>query len=158
MFVCQDAPKGQEHDGHPGTRFRRYGDHGARGATASVDLDQVARIHGEAARAFRSFSFDRPVLNSLPAFDSGLPFCRSRSVRRVSVEPVPPEMTPLYFASAGSETPEGALLVVTRARSIADVSIPADPELAKRFGVRCAPTFVRPVSPTEVELTEGGRP
>src|SRR5262245_15223736 len=133
-------------------------DHGIRGDSKSVDLEQVARIHEEAGRAFRSFSFDRPESTFLPAFDSGLPFCRSRTVRRARVEPLPPEMKPLYFASAGSEPPEGALLVVTRARSIADVSIPADPELAARFGVRCAPTLVRPVSATEVELTEGGRP
>ena len=133
-------------------------DHGVRGASTSVDLGQVARIHEEAARSFRSFSFDHPVSTSLPPFDSGLPFCRSRTVRRTRVWTLPPEMKPLYFASAGSEPPEGALLVVTRARSIADVSIPADPELAARFGVRCAPTLVRPVGANEVELTEGGRP
>ncbi|HKS17032.1 MAG TPA: hypothetical protein VJU16_06950 [Planctomycetota bacterium] len=133
-------------------------DHGVRGASTAVDLNEVARIYEETKRAFRSFSFDRPVPHALPGFDSGLPFCRSRTVRRARIESLPPEMKPLYFAPAGSETPEGALLVVTRARSIADVSIPADPELARRFGVRCSPTFVRPVSATEVELTEGGRP
>jgi hypothetical protein len=67
-------------------------------------------------------------------------------------------MKPLYFAPAGSRVPEGALHVVTRARSIAEVSLPADRELTARFGVRCAPTFVLAVSATEVELTEGGNP
>jgi len=133
-------------------------DHGTRGASRSIDLEAVARIHAEAVRAFNAFYFDRPGFISLPGFDSGLPNCRARATRRVRVEPLPPEMKPLYFAPAGTVVPGDALLVVTRARSVADVSIPADPELAARFGVRCAPTFVRPVSPAEVELTEGGTP
>ena len=133
-------------------------DHGTRGASRPVDLEAVARIHAEAARAFDSHRFDRPASVSLPAFDAGLPYCRMRATRRVRVEPLPPEMKSLLFAPAGTETPADAILVVTRARSMADISIPADPELAARFGVRCAPTFVRPLSATEVELTEGGTP
>ncbi len=133
-------------------------DHGIRGASRPVDLKAVALVHREAARAFDSFAFDRPGPATRPAFDSGLPYCRSRTTRRVRVETLPPEMKPLYFALAGSATPPGAILVVTRARSIAEVSIPADPELVARFGVRCAPTHVRPVSSTEVELAEGESP
>ena len=133
-------------------------DHGIRGASRQVDLEAVSRIHAEAARAFDAFTFDRPGSVSWARFDSGLPQCRMRATRRVRVEPLPPEMKPLFFAPAGAETPADAILVVTRARTISDISIPADPEMAARFGVRCAPTFVRPLSPTEVELTEGGTP
>lgn len=133
-------------------------DHGTRGASRPIDLRAVARIHAAAARAVDSFSYDRPVPILLPGFDSGLPSCRTRTTRRVRVEPFPPEMKPLYFAPAGAEVPVGSMLVITRARSIAEVPLPADPELASRFGVRCAPTHVRPVSETEVELTEGGAP
>lgn len=133
-------------------------DHGTRGAHRAVDLEAIARIHAEAARAFGAFAFDRSDSVSWARFDSGLPQCRLRATRRVRVEPLPPEMKPLFFAPAGTETPADAILVVTRARSIADMSIPADKELSARFGVRCAPTHVRPLSPTEVELTEGGTP
>ena len=133
-------------------------DHGTRGASRPVDLKEVSRVHAEAARAFDTYRFDRPGSVTMPGFDSGLPHCRARTTRRVRVESLPPELKPLYFAPAGTNAPDGALLVVTRARSVADVTIPADPELAARFGVRCAPTHVRPVSPTEVELTEGGAP
>lgn len=133
-------------------------DHGNRGACRPVDLKAVALVHREAARVFDSFAFDRPGPTARQGFDSGLPYCRARGTRRIRVETLPPEIQPLYFAPAGSATPPGAILVVTRARSIADVSIPADPELAARFGVRCAPTHVRPVSSTEVDLAEGESP
>ena len=130
-------------------------DHGTRGATRPVDLKEIARLHEETVRAFNSFSFLRPDPLPASAFDSGLPSCRSRTVRRVRVEPFPSELSALYFGAAGSESPPDAIHVVTRARSRADASIPADPELVARFGVRCAPTLVRPVSATEVELSEG---
>lgn len=121
-------------------------DHGSRGATRPVDLKEVARIHEEVVRAFDSFSLLRPTSFSLPSFEPGLPSCRSNNVRRVRVEPLPAELSLLYFGATGSKPPPGALHVVT-----------ADPELVARLGVRCAPTAVRRVSDTEVELTEGGR-
>ena len=133
-------------------------DHGSRGAAHPVDLKAVARLHSELAREFDQFVSPPPGRFSIPAFDSGLPACRSRSTRRVKVDPLPSEMKPLYFAPAGGAVPADALLVVTRARSVLDVSLPADRELAARFGVRCAPTFVRPVASGQVELTEGGTP
>jgi hypothetical protein len=133
-------------------------DHGVRGSTSPVDLREVARLHAETARAFDSMSFARSGVFTLPPFDSRLPSCRGRTVRRVRVALLPPEMKPLYFASAGSAAPGDALLVATRARSLADVSVPADPELVERFGVRCSPTLVRPVGTTEVELVEGESP
>jgi hypothetical protein len=133
-------------------------DHGSRGDSRTVDLKSVARLHAELAREVDAFAVPPPERTSIPAFDSGLPACRARSTRRVRVDPLPSEMKPLYFAPAGSAVPADTLLVVTRARSILEVSIPADRELAARFGVRCAPTFVRPVTPAEVELTEGGHP
>lgn len=133
-------------------------DHGSRGASNPVDLKTVARLHAELTRDFEAFVSPPPERSPIPAFDSGLPACRARSTRRVRVEPLPPEMKPLHFAPAGSRIPPDALLVVTRARSIVEVALPADPELAARFGVRCSPTFVRPLTATEVELTEGGTP
>lgn len=131
-------------------------DHGSRGAARPVDLKEVARIHGELRKAFHSFAFDPKVPFSVPSFESGLPACRSRATRRTRVEPLPSGMKPLYFAPAGIDVPPDAIHIVTRARSLAEVSVPADPELTARFGIRCSPTLVRPVSPTEVELEEGG--
>lgn len=133
-------------------------DHGSRGATRPVDLKEVERLHQEAARAFESLSFPSAPDFSWPSFDSGLPACRSRAVRRLRVETLPPEMKPLLFAPAGSETPSEVIRVATRARSIAEASIPADKELAARFGVRCWPSLVRPVTSSEVEITEGWTP
>jgi hypothetical protein len=133
-------------------------DHGSRGASRPVDLAAVARLHSELAREAGSFASPPPEGGSIPGFDSGLPSCRARTTRRMRVESLPPDMKPLYFAPAGRRVPEGALHVVTRARSLADVSLPADRELSARFGVRCAPTLVLPVTATTVELTEGGSP
>ena len=133
-------------------------DHGSRGASRPVDLAAVARVHADLAREFAALSSPRPETFDLPGFDSGLPSCRKRSTRKARVEPLPPEMKPLWFAPADSPGPPPALHVVTRSRSLAGVSIPADRELCARFAVRCAPTFVRPVTATEVELTEGGAP
>src|SRR5262245_49404765 len=110
------------------------------------------------SRTFDSLSISRPPPFAYPAFDSGLPACRSRATRRMRVDELPPEMKPLYFASEGSDVPPGSLHVTTRSRSIRDVAIPADRELTAHFGVRCAPTLVKPVSPVEVELMEGESP
>jgi hypothetical protein len=129
-------------------------DHGARGASKPVDLASVGRAHVLAARAFTIL-----VEGAAPApparFDSGLPHCRSRAIRRVRVDRLPEGMKPLHFAPAGTPPPEGALPVATSARSISETLLPAGSELAARFGVRCAPTLVKPVSREEVELVEG---
>jgi hypothetical protein len=133
-------------------------DHGSRGPSRPIDLREVERIHDEMRRAFDSLGAVRGDDFKLPSFDSGLPSCRARSVRRVRVEPLPPEMKPLYFAPAGHEAPGDALLVATQARSVADAALLADKELAARFGVRCSPSFVRLLTPSEIEITEGGAP
>jgi hypothetical protein len=133
-------------------------DHGSRGASRPIDLREVARLHEEASRAFDSLSAVRAESFSFPPFDSGLPSCRARAVRRMRVEPLPLEMKPLYFAPAGSEPPDDAFLVATKARSVAETSLVADKELAARFGVRCSPSFVRLLAATEIEITEGGAP
>lgn len=130
-------------------------DHGSRGPSAPVNLREVERIHAEMAAALDSMSAARPEPFGWPAFESGLPACRAVRTRRHRVDLLPAGMTPLLFAPAGADVPPGALHVVTRARSIRDLPIPADPALAARLGVRCAPTLVRPVSSTEVELAEG---
>ena len=133
-------------------------DHGSRGPTAAIHLKDVARFHQEMSQPLGVLDVERPAGVAWPAFDSGLPACRSRKTRRQVVESLPPGMKPLLFAPAGSGLPPDALLVATRARSLREVSIPADPALAARFGVLCHPTLVRPMSSSEVELTEGERP
>ena len=133
-------------------------DHGTRGPSSPIDLKEVARVHAEMSRAVESFRVERPESLTWPPFESGLPACRIRKSRRHRVAALPPDMKPLLFAPAGSAVPPDALLVATRARSLRDVSIPADPQLAGRFGVACVPTLVRPLSATEVELTEGDGP
>jgi hypothetical protein len=133
-------------------------DHGTRGPSAAIHLKDVARFHDEMSQPLGELGVERPAGVTWPAFDSGLPACRSRKTRRQRVESLPPGMKPLLFAPAGSDVPSDVLLVATRARSLREVSSPADPGLAARLGVLCHPTFVRPVSTTEVELTEGERP
>jgi len=130
-------------------------EHPTRGESRPVDLGAVARVHAQAKRSFEDLQTDRAVPYLSSGFDSGLPACRTRGTRRVRVPPLPAEMKSLLFAPAELSTPPGAILIATRARTVTAVSIPADPELAARFGVRCAPTLVRPVSPEEVELDEG---
>ena len=129
-------------------------DHGTRGAARPVDLREVARLHRDSARAFE-LSVDRPSRVTLPGFDSGLPSCRRRQTRTVRVESLPPDLKPLYFATAGSEIPADSILVATKARSVSDAPLLATTEVAARFGVRCVPTRVRPVGPADVELEEG---
>jgi hypothetical protein len=133
-------------------------DHGTRGASRPVDLRQVARLHAEMTRSFKSLSVRPPATFSFPAFDSGLPACRSRTSRRVRVASLPAEMKPLLFAPEGTRVPPGHVHVTTRARSLKDVSAPADRELVERFGVRCVPTVVRPVRDEEADLIEGETP
>ena len=133
-------------------------DHGSRGVTRPIALREVERLHQETARAFESLSFPSALGLSWPPFNSGLPVCRTRAVRRVHVETLPTGVKPLLFAPVGSEAPPEAIQVATRARSMAEASIPADKELAARFGVRCWPSLVRPVTSSEVEITEGWTP
>jgi len=130
-------------------------EHPTRGESRPLDLGVVGRIHAQVEKSFEDLRQDRAVPYLASAFDSGLPACRTRATRRARVQALPPEMTSLLFAPAETRTPPGAILVATRARIVADISIPADPELAARFGVRCAPTLVRPLGPEEVELVEG---
>jgi len=129
-------------------------DHGVRGASRPVDLAAVARAHARAANAF-ILAVDSAATAPPLRFDSGLPHCRMRSIRRLRIDRLPDGMKPLHFAPAGTPPPAGALPVATSARSIAGASLTAAPELAARFGVRCAPTLVKPLSPEEVELVEG---
>jgi hypothetical protein len=133
-------------------------DHGTRGSFAAIHVKDVARVHREMSQPPGDLGLERPSSVAWPAFDSGLPACRSRRIRRQRVESLPPGMKPLLFAPAGADVPPDAVLVATRARSLREVSIPAGPALAARLGILCQPTLARPVSSTEVELTEGERP
>ena len=129
-------------------------DHGIRGASRPVDLTAVGRAHALAAKAFILAVENAAAVPSLK-FDSGLPHCRGRSVRRLRVDRLPEGMKTLHFAPAGTPPPEGALPVATSVRSVSEAFLTAAPELAARFGIRCAPTLVKPLSPEEVELVEG---
>ena len=133
-------------------------DHGTRGVSRPVDLRQVARLHDEMARTLKSLNAPSPATFTFPAFDSGLPACRSRSTRRIPVDSLLAEMKPLLFAPEGIRVPPDHLHVTTRARSMKDVGVPADRELVVRFGVRCVPTVVRPVQEDEADLIEGEAP
>ena len=133
-------------------------DHGTRGASRPVDLKQVARIHDEMTRTIKSLEAPAPTTFKFPAFDSGLPSCRSRSIRRIRIAYLPPEMKPLFFAPEGTRVPLDHVHVTTRARSLKDAAVPADRELVERLGVRCVPTVVRPVNEEEAELIEGETP
>jgi hypothetical protein len=133
-------------------------DHGTRGPARPVDLREAARIQDEVVRGFTAPSLPRMSQAPLPSFDSGLPSCRARRTRTVRVASLPPDLKPLYFAPAGTEVPAEAILVASRARTVADAPLLAVREVTERFGIRCAPTWVRRVGPDEVELAEGGGP
>lgn len=132
-------------------------DHGSRGAARPVNFKEMKRVHEEIARAFTAVTVPDASPVTMPGFDSGLPTCRARRSRTMRVDSLPAEMKPLYFAPAGSEVPAGSILVASRARSVADASFLAVPEVIGRLGVRCVPTRVRPAGPGEVEILEGER-
>jgi hypothetical protein len=130
--------------------------HRTRGAARRVSLPEVRRARETlAARLIGSFgeaarlSMDRP-------FDSGLPSCPRRAARR-KLGVVPRELVgkTVAFGPAG-RLPAADFRIVTSARRLADLEADAlaDPVLAERLGVRCAPTLVRFLSEADLELVE----
>jgi len=131
--------------------------HPERGASVPVSLERVARAQeGIAARFARAldaaaaFRADRP-------YDSGLPACPARRIRRVRMS-LPPELVgrSISFAPEGGFAP-AALRVATSARSPLSLGADALAEraLTERLDVRCRPTLARVLSEVELELVEG---
>lgn len=130
--------------------------HPARGETRRISLDRVRKAQEELkVRLAESFgrvdrlSPDRP-------YDSGLPACGAR--RRYTLRTdLPAELAGKTAAFAPAERmPRADVRVATSARTIAsiDADALADEALVRRLGVRCAPTSVRFLSETELELVE----
>lgn len=116
-------------------------EHGARGAARPVDLARVEREYAGFARISAKWAgrLD-PKLALDEPFDSGLPACRAREVRRVRRE-VPAGMVgrTILFGP-----PQDGLVFVTRAGRRRDLlgRLVASPEAVRRFDVRCAPTRI----------------
>jgi len=109
-------------------------DHGTRGAARRIDLQAVARVHEVVKR--------RLLFGPVPAGEVRakfvrfeLPACRTRNVRRVSIDVVPEGLPELHFSRDGIRIP--------------------DQGAADRLGIRCTPTRLRRISSSEVELVEG---
>jgi hypothetical protein len=109
-------------------------------------------------KARLAFSWDRALaLTAESSFDSGLPACASQRRRLVRTE-VPRELVGKSIAFAPADRmPPADLRVATSCRAVAEAEVDAlaDPALAERLGVRCAPTLVRARSEVELELVEG---
>ncbi len=131
--------------------------HPASGATRPVSLDRVRRAQAE-VKARMAFSWEKATALSAEApFDSGLPACAARRTRVLRTE-VPRELVGREIAFAPAERmPRADVRVATSCRRIseAEADALADPALAERLGVRCAPTLVRVRSEVELELVEG---
>lgn len=127
-------------------------DHGSRGATKAIDPGRLQRSYADFARVVqRAMPKIDPKLALDAPYESGLPACTERRVRRVKRD-VPPEMIGRTIVFG---PPQEGFVFVTRARRLRDALGHglATKEAAARFGVRCAPTMVK-VRRGELELTE----
>ncbi len=135
----------------------RVCDHGDHGEGRAIDLDAVVRAHRDAARALAAFPERVTYDDGLDAaWESGLPACHGRARRRVEVDELPDGLVGRTITFA--ERPrEGTLHAITATRRLRDVvgGVLVTPELAERFGVRCAPSLVRIAGAKEVEIDEG---
>lgn len=127
-------------------------DHGTRGATKGVDLVRLEKSYADFARVVqRAMPRIDPKLALDAPYESGLPACTERRVRRVKRH-VPPEMIgrTIIFGP-----PQEGIVFVTRAKRLRDALGYglATAEAAARFGVTCAPTTVT-VRRGELELIE----
>lgn len=130
--------------------------HATSGESRAISLEEVGRAQDELRKKL-SLAWDRGLrLGRDASFDSGLPACRSRQVRRLRTA-LPPEIVGRTIGFSQAERMLSAdVRVATSARRLADVRADAlaDPKLLERLGVRCAPTLVRAVSEVELELVE----
>lgn len=130
--------------------------HASRGSTAPVSLARAERAREDLARELsRAWNLEGRLSAGLP-WDSGLPACARRDVRRVTTQ-VPASLVgkTLGFGPEG-RVPTADIRVATRVKTLAsaDSDALADPAFAARFGVRCWPARVRVVSEVELELFE----
>ncbi len=132
-------------------------EHSGAGEARPVSLAAVRRAQ-EAVRDRLALAAGRAARVSLETpYASGLPSCAGRRVRAVRAR-VPRELVGRTIAFAAAERmPAADLRVATSAGSLAELRADAlaDPALAGRLGVRCAPTLVRVRSEEELELVEG---
>jgi hypothetical protein len=130
--------------------------HPSRGASRPVSLERAARARADLAESIRS-AWKAPRAAARPGdWDSGLPACPLRAVRRVAASfPGALAGTTIGFGPAGSG-PAADLRVATHleAADWTRVDALADPALVARLGVRCWPTLARIVSEAELELVE----
>lgn len=127
-------------------------EHGTRGSAAPLALDRSEKSYVDfAARVSKWSGTLDPKLALDQPWDSGLPACTTRQVRRVK-RAVPPEMVgkTIHFAEEGD-----GIVFVTKARRHRDLAgkLMATPEAAKRFDIRCVPTTVKARN-NELELVE----
>ena len=131
--------------------------HATRGGTRRVDLAGVRRAQASIREAFALSAKKAEKVSLDGPYESGLPACRARAIRRAAVA-TPPDLAgkTLAFAPEG-RFPAADLRVATSARRVREVDADAlaDPALAARLGVRCSPTLVRILSEVELELVEG---
>ncbi len=130
--------------------------HGRQGNAVPVSLARAERAREDLARELsRAWNLEGRLSAGSP-WDSGLPACARREVRRVSAR-MPASLVgkTLGFGPEG-RMPAAEIRVATRVRTLAsaDGDALADPAFAARFGVRCWPVRVRVVSEVELELLE----
>lgn len=130
--------------------------HARRGAAAPVSLARAERAREDLARELsRAWNLEGKLSAGLP-WDSGLPACARRDVRRVATRvPVSLVGKTLGFGPEG-RGPAADIRVATRVKTLAsaDSDALADPAFAARLGVRCWPVRVRVLSEVELELLE----
>lgn len=130
--------------------------HPPAGATRRVSLDEVRKAQAD-VKAKLAWAVEKA--GRLPVdgpYDSGLPACRGRRTRTVRAQ-LPREFVGKTIAFAPSERlAEADFRVATSARKLSEIRADAlaDPALAERLGVRCAPSLVTVVSEVELELVE----
>lgn len=130
--------------------------HGRQGSAVPVSLDRAERAREDLARALsRAWNLEGRLSAGLP-WDSGLPACARREVRRVSARTPASLVGKTLGFGPESRMPAADIKVATRVTALAsaDSDALADPAFAARFGVRCWPARVRVVSEVELELLE----
>jgi hypothetical protein len=130
--------------------------HSTAGETQAVSLDQVGKAQDELQRKL-ALAWERGLrIGRDASFDSGLPACKSRQVRRLRTTLTAELVGRTIAFSPPERMPIADVRVATSARRIADLNADAlaDPKLIERLGVRCAPTLVRALSEVELELVE----
>lgn len=136
--------------------FRGPCRHPSRGEVRKISLGEVRRVREELQQRLSWEVGEISRFSPDARFDSGLPACTARSVRRVPLE-MPPVLVgrKIVFAPEGKGSPSD-YRVATSARRLDEIRADAlaDRALLRRFGVRCTSTEVIVRSTEEVELVE----